>query len=152
MDERSVTKLGYVGKILGSIRRHRGEPVLVLIWLLTISVVYVWAGVSLHLRTSDITRELAVGVIGSLLPLVAVMILLQFAVAAWRLYRNQQIALATKQTLLDLNAFDRAESEQDLPVHYVRREERLHGRYEADVTRLKENIAALTRGFRGDPE
>ena len=149
MNERSVAKFGYVRQILGSIRKHRGEPALVLVCLITISIVYVWAGASLHLRASDITRELAIGLVGSLLPLVAVILGLQFAVASWRLYRNQQVALATKQTLLDLNEFDRAESEQKLQAHSVKREEGLQGRYAADVTRLKENIAALTRGLKG---
>lgn len=149
MNERSVMKFGYVRQILGSIRKHRGEPALVLVCLVTSGIVYFWAGTSLHLRGSDITRELAIGVVGSLLTLVAVMLVLQFAVASWRLYRNQEIALATKQTLLDLNEFDRAESEQKLQARSVKREGRLQGRYESDVTRLKENIAALTRGLRG---
>ena len=149
MNERSVMKFGYVRQILGSIRKHRGEPALLLVCLITISLVYAWAAASLQLRVTDITRELAIGVVGSLLPLIAVMIVLQFAVASWRLYRNQQIALATKQTLLDLNEFDRAESEHKLQAQHVKREEGLEGRYEADVTRLEENIAALTRGLRG---
>lgn len=149
MNERSLMKFGYVRQILGSIRKHRGEPALLLICLITISLVYVWAAASLQLRVTDITRELAIGVAGSLLPLIAVMLVLQFAVASWRLYRNQQVALATKQTLLDLNEFDRAESEHKLQAHHVKREEGLRGRYEADVTRLEENIMALTRGLRG---
>jgi hypothetical protein len=149
MNERSVMKFGYVRQILGSIRKHRGEPALVLVCLITISIVYVWAAASLQLRVTDITREFAIGVFGSLLPLFAVMLVLQFAVASWRLYRNQQIALATKQTLLDLNEFDRAESEHKLRAHHVKREEGLQGRFEADVTRLEENIAALTRRLRG---
>ena len=149
MNERSVMKFGYVRQILGSIRKHRGEPALLLVCLITISLVYVWAAASLQLRVTDITPELAIGVVGSLLPLIAVVLVLQFAVASWRLYRNQQIALATKQTLLDLNEFDRAESEHKLQAHHMKREEGLQGRYEADVTRLEENIAALTRGLRG---
>jgi hypothetical protein len=149
MNERSVMKFGYVRQILGSIRKHRGEPALVLVCLITISIVYVWAATSLQLRVSDITRELAIGVVGSLLPLVAMMLVLQFAVASWRLYRNQQIALATKQTLLDLNAFDRAESEHKLQAYHVKQVEGLQGRYESDLTRLEANIAALTRGLRG---
>jgi len=149
MNERSVMKFGYVRQILGSIRKHRGEPALLLACLITISIVYVWAAASLQLRATDITRELVIGVVGSLLPLIAVILVLQFAVASWRLYRNQQIALATKQTLLDLNEFDRAESEHKLQAQQVKREEGLQGRYEADVTRLEENIAALTRGLRG---
>lgn len=149
MNERSVMKFGYARQILGSIRRHRGEPLLVLVCLVTISIVYVWAAASLQLRVTDITRELTIGVVASLLPLIAVMLVLQFAVASWRLYRNQQIALATKQTLLDLNEFDRAESEHKLQAHRVKQEEGLQGRYETDVTRLEENIAALTVGLRG---
>ena len=149
MNERSVMKFGYVRQILGSIRKHRGEPALLLVCLITISIVYVWAAASLQLRITDVTRELAIGVVASLLPLIAVILVLQFAVASWRLYRNQQIVLATKQTLLDLNEFDRAESEHKLQAQQVKREEGLQGRYEADVTRLEENIAALTRGLRG---
>jgi len=149
MNERSVMKFGYVRQILGSIRKHRGEPALLLVCLITISIVYVWAAASLQLRITDVTRELAIGVVASLLPLIAVILVLQFAVASWRLYRNQQIALATKQTLLDLNEFDRAESEHKLQAQQVKREEVLQGRYETDVTRLEENIAALTRGLRG---
>src|SRR5439155_24220247 len=117
MNERSVMKFGYVRQILGSIRKHRGEPALLLICLITISLVYVWAASSLQRRVTDITRELAIGVAGSLVPLIAAMLVLQLAVASWRLYRNQQVALATKQTLLDLNEFDRAESEHKLQAH-----------------------------------
>ena len=149
MNERSVMKFGYVRQILGSIRKHRGEPALLMVCLITIGIVYVWAAASLQLRVTDITRELAIGVIGSLLPLIAVMLVLQLTVASWRLYRNQQISLATKQMLLDLNEFDRAASEHKLQAHFGKREEVLQGRYEADVTRLEENIAALTRGLKG---
>lgn len=149
MNELSVTKFGYLRQIFGSIRKHRGEPALALVCVLTISVVYFWAGARLHLRASDVTHDLAIGLVGSLLPLVVAVILLQFAVAAWRVYRNQQIAIITKQTLLDLDEFDRAQSEQNLRTHYGHREERLQQRYEAQVKTLNENVAALTTRLRG---
>lgn len=148
MNDPSVTKFGYVRQIFGSLRKHRGEPALVLICVITISVVYLWAAARLHLRASDLTHDLAIGLVGSLLPLVATMLLLQFVVAAWRVYRNQQIAIATKQTLLDLDEFDREESEQKLRAHYVHCEERIQQRYEAQVKTLTENIAALTTRLR----
>jgi hypothetical protein len=144
MHESSVTKSGYLRQIFGSIRKHRGEPILAMVCLIAIAVVYIWAGATLHLQASDATPNSAIGLIGSLLPFVMAFVLLQFAVAAWRLYRNQQISITTKQTLLDLDEVDRAQSEQNLRAHYANREQRLEQRYEAQVKRLNDNIVALT--------
>ncbi len=108
--------------------KHLGEPALALVVIMTIWVMYVGTGAKLPL-----------------LPLIVGIIVFQFGVASWRLYRRQQVSIATKQGLLDLDEVDRVESEQNLRAHYEHREERLNQRHEAHVKRLVEDIAGLTR-------
>jgi hypothetical protein len=123
----------YVSLLFASTGKHLGEPALVLLIAVTISVMYVGTGLK-----------------PPLLPLLMAMILLQFVVASWRVYRTQQIVITTKQSLADLDAFDRAQSEQSLRTHYHHREQRQEQRYEANLKRLDANIAALTARLRGN--
>ncbi len=123
----------YMGQLFVSMGKHLGEPALVLLIAVTISVMYVGAGLK-----------------PPLLPLLMAVILLQFVVASWRVYRTQQIVITTKQSLADLDACDRAQSEQSLRTHYHHREQRQEQRYEANLKRLDANIAALTARLRGD--
>jgi hypothetical protein len=108
--------------------KHLGEAALTLLVVLTISIMYIGAGSRLPV-----------------LPLIMGVIVFQFSVASWRLYRRQQVSIATKQGLLDLDEVDRVESEQNLRAHYEHRQERLNQRHEAYVQRLVEDIAGLTR-------
>ena len=105
----------------------------VLMIAVTISVLYVGAGLK-----------------PPLLPLLVAMILLQFVVGSWRVYRTQQIVITTKQSLADLDAFDRAQLEQSLRAHDHRREQRQEQRYEANLKRLDAHIAALTARMQGN--
>lgn len=116
---KSVTRSGYIGQIFGSMRKHRWESALVLAFI----IIYIFAG---SFRTTV------------LLPVVVALLMLQLTVASWRVYRTQQIVIGTKQTLIDLDDLDRAESEQRLRAHYVHREEK-----------LTEKISALTARLRG---
>jgi hypothetical protein len=117
---KSVTGFGYVRQIFDSLRKHPWESALVVACI----IIYLWAG---PLRTSV------------LLPLVVATLMLQIAVAGWRVYRTQQIVITAKQTLIDLDDLDRADSEQKLRAHYVHREEK-----------LTDKIAALTARLRGE--
>ncbi len=137
MSEPSVTKSGYVRQILGSFGNHRREAVMALVFVITLTVIYLWIGGGPAL-------------VGSLLPLVMAMIMLQFMVASWRVYRNQQNSITAKLSVVDLDAFDRAKSEQGLRTHYDHREQRLEQRYEANLKRLDKSIEALTARLGGD--
>jgi hypothetical protein len=108
--------------------KHLGEPALALVVVATIGIMYIGAGSRLPV-----------------LPLIVGIIVFQFGVASWRLYRRQQVSMATKQGLLDLDEVDRVECEQNLRAHYEHREERLNQRHEAYVKRLVEDIAGLSR-------
>lgn len=137
MSRPSVTKSAYVRELLGSVRKHRLESVLALIFVITLAVLFLSTGGGLAL-------------VGSLLPLLMAMILFQFVVASWRVYRTQQLGSTTNQYLADLDAFDRAQSEQSLRTHYHHREQRQEQRYEANLRKLDKNIATLTARLRGD--
>jgi len=128
---------GYTRQILGSIQKHPGELALGACALITLGVVY----------AAGFTRYLS---LQSLASLIVAALLLHVALAAWRLNRNQQISITTKQTLLDLDAFDRAESEQTLRAHYQKREEGIQTRHEADVKKLSDRVAGLKLQLRGD--
>ena len=118
----------YLGQLFASIGKHLGEPALALLVVATIGIMYIGTGSRLPV-----------------LPLIVGIIVFQFGVASWRLYRRQQVSMATKQGLLDLDEVDRVESEQTLRAHYEHRQERLNQRHETYVKRLVEDIAGLSR-------
>ncbi len=136
MSEPSLTKYAYAREILGSLGKHRVESVLALTLVVTLGAVFLSIGGGLTLA-------------GALLPLLITMILLQFVVASWRVYRTQRIVLTTKRCLADLDAFDRAQAEQNLRTYDRDRQERREQGYEANLKRLDANIAALTARLRG---
>jgi len=108
--------------------KHLGEPALAILAVVTIGILYIGTGSRLPV-----------------LPLIVGIIVFQFSVASWRLYRRQQVSMATKQGLLDLDEVDRVESEQNLRAQYEHRQERLNQRHETYVKRLVEDIAGLSR-------
>ena len=118
----------YFGKLVASMGKHLGEPALALVVVASFSILYIGSASRLPL-----------------LSLIAGMIVFQFAMASWRLYRTQQISIAAKQTRLDLDEVDRVENEQHLRAHYEHREKRLEQRHVAYVKRLAEDIAGLSR-------
>jgi len=139
IDQRPVTLLSYFGQIVAMSRRHGGElavamggvVAIVITALLTLSV--------LHGRAfGGIVHTLFV-----LLPPLGALLVLEAAVSTWRLYRRQQIALATTRALLVMNAADREDLERHLLRRYRRREVRIEERNAARVERMAGQIAAL---------
>ncbi len=108
--------------------KHLGEPALALLIAMTVGVLYVGAGLKLPL-----------------LPLVLAIVVFQFGVASWRLYRRQQISIATTRSLRNLDAFDRVKSEQRLTAQYEHRERRLEQWHDAQVRRLIDDVADVSR-------
>jgi hypothetical protein len=122
----------YIGQLFRSMGEHLGEPALALVVVATISMLYIGSASRLPV-----------------LSLIVGMIAFQLTIASWRLYRTQQISIATKQTRLDLDEVDRVQSEQHLRAHYEHREKRLEQRHVAYVKRLTEDIAGLSRELVG---
>ncbi|HEY8133435.1 MAG TPA: hypothetical protein VII12_16285 [Thermoanaerobaculia bacterium] len=118
----------YLGQLFASMGKHLGEPALALVIILSIWVMYVGTGAKLPVVS-----------------LILGIIVFQFGVASWRLYHRQQVSIATKQGLLELDEVDRVESEQNLRKHYEHREESLNERHEAYVKSLVDDIAGLSR-------
>lgn len=118
----------YAGQLFTSMGKHLGEAALVLLIATTVGVLYVGAGLKLPV-----------------LQLVLAMIVFQFAIASWRLFRTQQISIATTRSLRNLDDFERVKSEQQLRAHYEHREQRLEQSHQAPVKRLADNIAEVDR-------
>lgn len=135
-----VTPATYLGELFAMSRRHGGE--LAVAVSCVIAVVLAALGMRSWLHLQDLGGPWRVLLV--LLPPIVAVLLLETGVAAWRLHRRQRVALATRQTLLDLNAADRAELEQHLLARYRRRERRIGERNEARVERLNNEIAALS--------
>ena len=124
----------YLRELVAISWSHRGE--------LTAAVI---CGIAVVLATLGMRSQLhSPELLLVLLPAIGAVLLLETGVAAWRLHRRQEVALATRQSLLDLNAADRAELEQRLLSRYQRRERRIGERNEARVERLTGEIAALS--------
>ena len=136
----TAAPMTYLGELLAISRRHGGE--------LAATVGGVVGAVLATLAVRSWTQLTPLGgfrqVLVILLPAIAAVLLLEAAVTAWRLHRRQEVALATRQTLLDLNTADRAELEQRLLSRYQRRERRIGDRNEARIERLNNEIAMLT--------
>ena len=118
----------YVGQLIVSMGRHLGEAALALLIAVTVGILYAGAGLSLPV-----------------LQLVLAIVVFQFGVASWRLYRTQQVSIATTRSLRNLDDFDRVKSEQRLRAHYEHRERRLEQWHSAQVKRLIDNVADISR-------
>jgi len=140
MNEESLSPLAYLGKIFATSRRHGGEltaaVICVIAAVLATLVVRSW----LHLRDLGGSGN----VLLVLLPAIGAVLMFEAALAAWRLHRRQLVTLATRQTLLDLDAIDRVELERHLLARYRRRERRIEMRNEVRIQRLTSEIDALT--------
>jgi len=136
----TATPLAYLGELLAISWRHRGEIAIAVSSV--IAVVLAVLGMRSWWHLQDLGGPWRVSLV--ILPPVVAVLLLETGVAAWRLHRRQEVALATRQTLLDLNAGERAELESRLLARYQRRERRIGERNEARVERLNNEIAALT--------
>jgi hypothetical protein len=130
MNEQPIPPPTYLREIFANSFRHGGE--------ITAAVGCVIVAV---------LATMALGGRGNLLvvlpPAVGAVLMLEVGVAAWRLHRRQQVALATRQSLLDLNASDLADLEGRLVARFRSRERRIGERNEARVQRLTDEIAAL---------
>ena len=139
MEQPSATPLSYLAEIVAMSKRHGGE--------LAVGVGGVVAVVITALATLSLLQGQAFGglvhVLFVLLPFIGAVLLLEAAVAAWRLYRRQEIALATTRSLLVMNAADRADLERHLLRRYRRREVRIEERNAARIERMAGEIAAL---------
>lgn len=128
-----TTPTTYLRELVAISWSHRGELTAAVIWAIAVVIA------ALAIRSQlDALRLLLV-----LLPAIVAVLLLETGAAAWRLHRRQEVSLATRQSLLDLNAADRAELEHHLHSRYQRRERRIGERNEARVERLTGEIAAL---------
>ena len=131
---RGITPTTYLRELVAISWRHRGELAAAL--SCGIAVVLVMLGIRSQLHLPQLLLVL--------LPAIGAVLLLEAGLAAWRLHRRQEVSLATRQSLLDLNTADRAELEQHLLSRYQRRERRIGERNEARVERLTGEIAALS--------
>jgi hypothetical protein len=140
MNRKIATPLTYLGELLANSIRHGGE--LIVAVGCVIASVLATLGMRSWLHLPQLGGPLQMILV--LLPPIGAVLLLETGVAAWRLHRRQGVALATRQTLLDLNAGERAELEYRLVARYRRRERRIGERNEARVERLTNEIAALS--------
>jgi len=132
----AVTLASYLRELVANSWRHGAELIFAMSSVIAVVFITLWMRSWLHLR--------ALGgpwlVMLVLLPPIVAVLLLETGMAAWRLHRRQRVALATRQTLLDLNAADRVELERHLLARYRRRERRIGARNEARVERLNYEI------------
>ena len=136
----TATPLTYLGEILANSRQHGGELAVAVGCVIAVVLATLGMRSWLHLpELGGLGQVLLV-----LVPATGAVLLLEMGVAAWRLHRRQGVALATRQTLLDLNAGERADLESRLLARYQRRERRIGERNEARVERLNNEIAALS--------
>ena len=135
----AVTPTTYASELFAVSWAHKGEATFAVSWVIVVVLTALGIRASLYLQGAGGT----LGLLFVLLPSIVAVLLLETAVAAWRLHRRQQIVMETRQTLLDLNAADLAELEGHLLARYRRRERRIGARNEARVQRLDGEIAAL---------
>ena len=118
----------YVVQLFASMGRHAGEAALAILIAGTVAVSYLGAGLN-----------------PPALQLVLAVVVLEFSIASWRLYRTQQVSIATTRSLRDLDALDRANTEQRLRAHYEQRERRLEQWHTAQIKRLSDDLADVSR-------
>ena len=124
-----VTPLTYLAELAGSSWRHPGELAAAAFCAAGTGILALW------LRSlQDVQR--GPDILAFVLLPAAAFLLFQAAVAAWRLHRRQQSALATTRSLLDLNAGDRIDLERRLRTRYLRREARTEEIHAARLERL----------------
>jgi hypothetical protein len=97
--EPKVTPLTYFTEIFTTSMRHGGELALAMVCVAIAAVTALLVRSLLHLPALNNTQVLLL-----LLPLAGAAMLFVTAVAAWRLHRRQNIALASVRSLLELNA------------------------------------------------
>lgn len=137
-NESSVTPLSYLREILASSWRHNGELVVAAVCVVGVGLAALLTRSLLNLRAFGPGEVLFL-----FLPPLGAVLMFEAAVAGWRLHRRQQVALATTRSLLELNAADRDDLEQQLRSRYRRREARIHQMHAARVERLSDEIATL---------
>ena len=118
----------YLTQLITSMAKHLGEPALAILIAATVGVLYFASGLKLPV-----------------LSLVMAVVVFQFGVASWRLYRAQQVSIATTRNLRNLDELERAQSEQRLKAHYEHRERRLEQWHTAQVKRLINDVADVSR-------
>jgi hypothetical protein len=142
MYENPGSPLTYLTEIMAASWKHGGELAVAVGCVVVVGLTSLGTRSLLHLQDFGGTGHVVV----VLLPPIGAVLLLEAAVAAWRVHRSQQITLATTGALLDLNACDRADLERQLHSHYRGREARTEERYAARMERLADQIAALQSG------
>jgi len=120
--------IDYAGQLMISMGRHLEEAALVLLIAVSVGAFYIGAALS-----------------PPVLQLVLAIVVFQFSVASWRLFRSQQVSIATTRSLRNLDESDRVNSEQRLRAHYEHRERRLEQWHNAQVKRLVDNAADMSR-------
>lgn len=140
------TPLTYLTEILATSWRHGGELVVAVSCGAAVGLA------SLGPRIHSLNFGGSGHVLSVLVPPIAAVLLLEAAVAAWRVHRGQQVALATTGALLELNAGDRADLERQLHSHYRSREARTEKRHAARIERLADEIAGLRSAIVGRPD
>ena len=118
----------YAAQLITSMGRHLGEALLALLIAVTAGILYAGAGWNVPV-----------------LQLVLAIVFFQFAAASWRIYRTQQISIATTRSLRNLDEFDRVKSELRIRSHFEHRERRLEQWHTAQVKRLIDDAADVSR-------
>ena len=118
----------YVNQLLAAMGRHVGEVAVAILIAGTVGVLYDVAGLNVPV-----------------MQLVLAIVIFQFGVASWRLYRTQQVSLATTRNLRNLDTLERVQSEQRIRTHYEHRERRLEQWHTAQVKRLIDDVAVVSQ-------
>jgi hypothetical protein len=141
-----ITPLTYLREILAMSSRHGSELALTVGGMVIIVLTSLTTFSVLHLQPFGNSMQL----LGVLMSAVVAVMFLEAALAGWRLYRRQWIALASARSLIALNAGDRLRLERHLRALYRRREARVEERNVARIERLDGEIAALQTRMAGD--
>jgi len=118
----------YIVQLMTLMGKQLGETALALLIAVTVGVLLSGAGLNVPV-----------------LQLVLAIVVFQFGVASWRLYRTQQVSIATARSLRNLDDLERVKSEQRLKAHYEHRERRLEQWHTAQVKRLVDDVADVSR-------
>ena len=118
----------YVIELLNSMSRHLGEAALAIIIATAVGAVYLETGLDFPV-----------------VQFVLAIFVFQFSVASWRLYRTQQVSIATTRSLRNLDDLDRVKSELRIRAQYEHRERRLEQWHTAQVKRLIDDVADVSR-------
>ena len=116
-EEEPVTPLTYLAEIVASSWKHPGQLAVAALCAAGAGVGVLWIQSLQRVQAFRSPEKLVF-----ILAPIGAFLLFEATVAAWRLYRRQQSALATTRSLLDLNASDRTDLERRLRTRYLRRE------------------------------